>query len=136
MKYCSETRQFYRRQAKCVNRHFQPGLSRRKQTRRRTWPSSIEVCGGSRLGRIETLLQPFHTIASDVPTMESVTVDQGQALQLNHREICHAYYERGAEMDAEFDSYGSHCPETRDYEHIFVAVGELPSHSKHQNSQT
>ena len=50
--------------------------------------------------------------------MESVAVDQCQVLQLDRREICHAYYEHGAEMDAKLDSYGTHCPETRDDEHV------------------
>ena len=49
----------------------------------------LKVCSGSRLGRIGTLPQTFHTIASDVPTMESVAVDQGQALQVDRCEICH-----------------------------------------------
>ena len=48
--------------------------------------------------------------------MESVTVDQCQALQLDRRETRHAYYERGAGMDVKFDSYGSHFPETRNDE--------------------
>ena len=47
-----------------------------------------------RLGRIGTLLQAFHTIPSDVPTMESVAVDQRQALQFDRRKTCHACYER------------------------------------------
>ena len=74
-----------------------------------------EVCDGTRLSRIGMLPRTLHTILSDVPTMDSVAVDQGQALQLDHPEICHAYYECRAEVDAEFNSYGSHCP---DNEHV------------------
>ena len=50
--------------------------------------------------------------------MESVSVVQRQAFQLDGREIGHAYYERRAEMDAKFDSYRSHCAETRDDEYV------------------
>ena len=84
--------------------------------------------------------------------MESVAVDPGQALQLDRRETCHAQHERRAEMDAKFDSYGMYdgngvrvpvtvlqvrfaffvCDSLMS-ERVFVAVGELPSHSKHQN---
>ena len=50
--------------------------------------------------------------------MESVTVDQCQALQLDRREIRHACYERRTEMDAKSDSYGTHFPEMRNDERV------------------
>ena len=147
IKYCGETHWSYRRQAKCVKRHFQPGLSYRKCATGRVSAGSecsLEPCTPfSPMFRL-WILSPSTRVrhfSSTIPKFATPTTNA--ALKWTPNSIRTGLIARITSM---YDDNGVRVPVTilqvrfvffvcdsLMSERFFVTVGELPSHSKHQN---